>query len=282
MPKQLRDATIAQRSPVLSQVGGLVFRGTVTTYTSSTSFKVSSFPDYGSASDFGDGFFDGYSLYCVWDSAGSGALPQGEDAAVSGYTSSDGTITHVAFTTPLETGDEIILVHPSVVSSSIAVYLDDIKGVGFNTATDSLKILSDVLDSLSGVGFVTADDSLHAISTEISEILDVVRSSGDIAVTSAETNLYIDDAPTKTNIGISIKIDTSNMVAGDTYEFREYYRIESAGSYLEVADTATLSGAQSPPLYIMKLDAYRYGMKITAKKTAGTDRSFKIEVTREA
>lgn len=282
MPKQLRDAIIVQRSPVLSQVGGLVFRGTVTTYTSTTSFKIASFPGYGDATDFGDGFFDGYSLYCVWDSAGGGSLPQGEDVAVSGYTSADGTITHVAFTTPLAVGDEVLFVHPSVVSSALVGSLDDIKGVGFVTATDSLKILSDVLDDLAGVGFVTADDSLHAISTELDEILDLTRTEGDIAVTAAETNLYIDDAPTKILVGLSIKIDMTNMAAGDTYEFREYYRIISAGAYLEVADTITLSGVQSDPLYVMHLEPYRYGMKITAQKTAGTDRSFKIEVIREA
>ena len=260
MPKQICDARLTQRSLVLSQHHGLIFRGTVTTYTDTTHFKVSSLPAYGSASDFPDDFFKDYNIYVVWDSAGGGSAPQGETEAVTGYTSVDGAFANDAFTTPLEVGDEILLIHPSLGTVSIIADLEEIKGSGF----------------------VQADDSLEAISTEISEIMDIVRSSGDIAVTSAETNLYIDDAPTKTNVGISIKIDTSNMVAGDTYEFREYYRIESAGSYLEVADTATLSGAQSPPLYIMELNAYRYGMKITAKKTAGTDRSFKIEVTREA
>lgn len=138
------------------------------------------------------------------------------------------------------------------------------------------------LDDVKGTGFVTADDSLYAISSELDEVLDLTRTDGDIAVTAVETNLYIDDTPTKIINGLSIKIDTSNMGAGDTYEFREYYRIESGGSYLEVASTATLSDAQADPLYVMHLEAYRYGMKITAKKTAGTDRSFDIEAIREA
>lgn len=260
MPKQLRDARITQRSLVLSQHHGLVFRGTVTTYTDTTHFKVSGFPAYGNASDFGDNFFDGYYVYCVWDSGAAGAAPQGEKVAASGYTSADGTITHTAFTTPLAAGDEILMVHPSVINSDVIADLDDIKGVGF----------------------VTADDSLHALSTELDEILDLTITGGSIAVTAAETNLYIDDAPTKILVGVSIKIDMSNMAAGDTYEFREYYRIESGGSYIEIASTITLSGAQQDPLYIIHLEPYRYGMKITAKKTAGTDRSFKIEVIREA
>ena len=260
MPKQLRDARITQRSNVLEQHHGLVFRGTVTTYTDTTHFKVSGFPAYGDASDFPNDFFTDYKVYVVWDSGGAGSAPQGEDEDVTAYTSSDGTITHVAFTAPVAVGDEILLIHPSIAGSTVIADLSDIKGVGF----------------------VSADDSLEAISTEISEILDLIRSGGNIAVTSAETTLYIDDAPTKIVVGTSIKIDTSVILTGDIYDFREYYRIESAGSYIETPDTITLSGAQLDPLYIMHLEAYRYGMKITAQKVAGTDRSFKTEVIREA
>ena len=260
MPKQLRDATIVQRSNVLNQYHGLVYRGTVTTYTDTTHFKVSSFPAYGNASDFGNEFFKDYVIYIVWDAGGAGAAPQGESTPVTAYTSSDGTITHAVFTTPLAVGDEILLIHPDIDATTLIADLDEIKGAGF----------------------VTADDSLVAISDELDEILDLTITSGDIAVTSAETDLYKDDAPTKILVGVSIKIDTTNMAAGDTYEFREYYRIASTGSYFEAADTVTLSGAQPAPLYVMHLEAYRYGMKVTAKKTAGTDRSFKIEVIREA
>jgi len=261
MPKQMRDARITQRSFVLSQHHGLVFRGTVTTYTDTTHFKVSAFPEYGNASDFPDNFFSGYYVYCVWDSGATGASPQGERVLASAYTSADGTIEHDAFAVnSLAVGDEILLVHPSVINASVIADLDEIKGVGF----------------------VSADDSLDAISTELDEILDLTPTHGNIAVTAAETNLYIDDAPVKILVGISIKIDTSNMTAGDTYEFREYYKIESGGSYIEVANTITLSGAQSEPLYVMHLEAYRYGIKVTAKKTAGTDRSFKIEAITES
>lgn len=260
MPKQLRDATIVQRSNVLNQYHGLVYRGTVTTYTDTTHFKVSSFPDYGEASDFGNEFFKDYVIYVVWDAAGGGAAPQGESTPVIAYTSADGTFNHAVFTAPVAVGDEILLIHPDIEATTVIADLEDIKGAGF----------------------VSADDSLEAISTELDEILDLTPTYGGIAVTAAETTLYIDDAPVKVLVGVSIKIDMTNMAAGDTYEFREYYRIEAAGVYLEVADTITLSGSQADPLYIMHLEAYRYGMKVTAKKTAGVDKSFKIEVIRES
>lgn len=137
------------------------------------------------------------------------------------------------------------------------------------------------LYAIKGTGFVTADNSLKAVSDELDEILDLTRTADNVSITATETNLIIDDAPTKIVNGLSIKMDMSNMGAGDTYEFREYYRIENGGAYLEVSPTVTLSDAQAQPLYVMHLETYRYGMKVTAKKTAGTDRAFKIEAMRE-
>jgi hypothetical protein len=137
------------------------------------------------------------------------------------------------------------------------------------------------MDEVIGTGYVKADNSLKEISDDIGEILGLTRTGDNVAVTGTETNLFIDDTPTKIVTGLSIKIDTTNIGAGDTYEFREYYRIENSGSYLEAATTITLSDAQADPLYVMHLESYRYGMKVTAKKTAGTDRSFKIEAMQE-
>ncbi len=114
MPKQIRDARITRRSGVLEQHNGLVFRGTVTTYTDTTHFKVSSLPEYGNADDFPDEFFKDYYVYVAWDAGGAGAAPQGESQKASAYTSSDGSITHPAFTTPLAVGDEILLIHKIV------------------------------------------------------------------------------------------------------------------------------------------------------------------------
>ncbi|MBW2646130.1 MAG: hypothetical protein JRE23_08130 [Deltaproteobacteria bacterium] len=260
MPTQLRDARITQRSKVLSQHHGLVFRGTVTTYTDTTHFKISALPNYGDASDFPDNFFKDYYVYVVWDSAGTGLAPQGEKTPVTAYASSDGAFTHAAFTTPLAVGDEVLLIHPSAINASVIVALDEIEGTLF----------------------VSADDSLHAISTKIDEILDLTRTGSSILVSAAETSLFIDDAPSKIINGNILRIDLSNMAAGDTYDFKEYYRMESAGSYIEMADTITLSGAQSPPGFTIRLDQYRYGCKVTATKTAGTDRTFTIEAYREA
>lgn len=152
--------------------------------------------------------------------------------------------------------------------------LGGIGGTGVGDATLANQLL------MMGTSFATGTDSLKALSDEVDEILDLERTEADITVTSAETELFKDDAPIKIMEGLSIKIDTSNIGAADTFEFREYYRIASAGGYVEVADTLTLTGVQADPLIVMHLEAYRYGIKLTATKTAGTDRVFPVEIIR--
>jgi len=143
---------------------------------------------------------------------------------------------------------------------------------------------SSLYGALGGTGFVTATDSLKVIAADVASILDMTRSEALVAVTAAETNLFIDDAPTIIVNGLSVKIDLTNMAAGDTYVLREYYRITNGGAYFRVSDDAAnaLVGAQSPVLKVVHLETYRYGCKVTAQKTAGTDRSFQTETIVEA
>jgi len=159
--------------------------------------------------------------------------------------------------------------------------------------TNWLKFIKDIIGDFSGDGGAAQDDSvkasldlahtdLDAIIVELSEILDLTRTGADIAVTAAETNLFIDDAPTKIIAGRSIKIRCDEMQAGDTYTFREKYRIESGAAYDTKADPLQLSGVQTEPLYVFSLDDYRYGCNITAQKDAGVDRSFYVEAIVEA
>ena len=120
----------------------------------------------------------------------------------------------------------------------------------------------------------------NAIHDEVTEILDLDQAVANIAVTDTETTLYLDNAPTKILNGVSIKIDTSVIEAADTYDFKVYYRIASGGT-LKASGKATKAGVQSEPIYIIALEPYRYGMKITAQRTGGTNRTFPIEIIRE-
>ena len=136
------------------------------------------------------------------------------------------------------------------------------------------------MDEIKGTGYVRTTDSMAIIAGEVAEILDLARSGGDIAVIDTETTMYIDDAPSGIIVGKSIKIDTTVIEAADTFDFKVYYRIESGGT-LRASAKATKAGVQTEPIYIIDLNAYRYGVKVTGQRTGGTNRTFPIEVIRE-
>lgn len=158
--------------------------------------------------------------------------------------------------------------------------LDGVLADGLINGTGTvLPANKSLIDHLGGATFVTGTDSLEVIAADVAEILDMTQTDSLVAVTAAETNLYIDDTPTIIKNGLSVKVDLTNMGAGDTYVLRLYYRITSAGAYVKFSSDAanTYSNAQDPAGIIINLTAYRYGCKVTAQKTAGADRSFQVE-----
>jgi hypothetical protein len=163
--------------------------------------------------------------------------------------------------------------------------LDGVLADGLINGTGTvLPANKSMIDHLGGAGFVTGTDSLRVIAADIAQILDMTRSEGLVAVTAAETSLFIDDTPTIIINGLSIKIDLTNIAAGDTYVLREYYRITNGGAYFKISDDAanTYVGVQTSVLKVVSLEAYRYGCKVTAQKTVGVDRSFQVETLVEA
>lgn len=248
---------------------------------------------------------------------------------ISTFNDTTGTITvSTAFSTAILSGISYKVL--AIIPADIEV--TDIKGVGFDTTTDSLvKLhddhltylnataitgeaaysLSDVVkisateklkdfiaktggtvlpaasslySELGGALFATATDSLHATATELDEILNLTRVYAAIACSAVETNLFIDDAPTRGTMGRSVKIDLSALAAGDTYVLREYYRLTNAGAYFKISNDAanTFVGVQDPVLKSIELEPYLYGCKITTQKTAGTDRTINYESFVEA
>ena len=137
------------------------------------------------------------------------------------------------------------------------------------------------LDEIQGTGYDRGNDSLHVLSVAIAAFLDLTSTTGNIAVTDTETTLYIDNAPTKVINGLSIMIDTSVIEAADTFDFKVYYRIKNGGT-LKAIPKVTKSGVQAGPIYVVDLKPYRYGMKVTAQRTGGTNRTFEVETIREA
>ena len=93
----------------------LVFKGMVTTATSSTVFASTDLTGHGNDA------FVGWYVYVFHDAGGAGAAPQGEHQPISDYVSATGTFTHTAFTADLAVGDEELILHESIVSDSATI-----------------------------------------------------------------------------------------------------------------------------------------------------------------
>jgi len=109
----------------------LAFYGLVTQVINATTFRAAGMVGQG------DGAFAGYSIYVLKKSGGTTLAPHGEQVECSAYVSATGQFTHAAFTSPLERGDAILLLHPVMA----AVY--------FNTFYDlsSYGVVTQVIDA---------------------------------------------------------------------------------------------------------------------------------------
>ena len=129
------------------------------------------------------------------------------------------------------------------------------------------------IDTLTEAG---GSGDLAAIKTQVDAVLDMERDGGTVTVTDTETVIKEDATPGKVKEGVVVKIDMSAVAAGDTFVVREYYKVKSGGGYI-LTDSNTYSDAQTIPLKIIELTPYRYGMKVTAQRTAGSNRDMDWE-----
>ncbi|MFA5401216.1 MAG: hypothetical protein WC359_12285 [Dehalococcoidia bacterium] len=70
--------------------------------------------------EFPDGYFNGWTIYVTKDGRSTEsviAAPQAERRSVTAFSGPAAAVTHLAFTTQLQVGDEIILIHPDLASS---------------------------------------------------------------------------------------------------------------------------------------------------------------------
>jgi len=103
---------------------------------------------------------------------------------------------------------------------------------------------------------------------------------------NVEEAIYLENSPLGVFRPLRMYINLDNMIAGDTIEVREYYRIDPAGN-LELADYATYTGidgglTNGKKLIVLDLTENRYGFKVTLEQTAGTERAYTWEYIGEA
>lgn len=140
---------------------------------------------------------------------------------------------------------------------------------------NSPKIIADIA-ALRG-GTKTVEDVVVNQET----ILDAMRSAQSAAytMTGSEVTLY-EFVPTATSMICGGNIDLTTMASGDTVVIKIYAKNVSGGAYVQLsADAAnTYNDAQTPALKLFAGGIFnRYGYKITATQTAGTNRTFNCE-----
>ena len=126
------EALYSYMSAHLNDMGGLVYRGEVTTATSNTAFSVLGLAGYG-AGAFKTNAGAAYEIYVF---QADGAAPEGLQTPVVSYNTLTGAFTHADFITgDLAVGDIVLVIHPLLASLGTKA---DAAAAGVVTTADSL------------------------------------------------------------------------------------------------------------------------------------------------
>jgi len=102
---------------------------------------------------------------------------------------------------------------------------------------------------------------------------------GSVTMTGAELPVVLDEITGNPQRFLEGYIDLTPMASGDTIVVRQYIKITSTGDYVKYAEES-YSGAQSIPLLYVVTKPARYGIKVTAQQTAGTNRTLNYQFFR--
>ncbi len=169
----------------------------VTTATDTTHFKSTDLIGYGGA------YFKNWEVYPVWDAVGAGGAPQNEHKPISAFVSTDGTVTHTAFTAQLALTDKVLLMHPWAVA--LVDWLDG----------GRLDLLLDLIKSVTDYMYLAADGTgVYPASIVQDSALAKILSKADPAVTTSYDNTT-DSLEAAADREIAIKTQTDKL-AGAT------------------------------------------------------------------
>jgi len=113
---QATDSLEAIRDFLTGAMQGLCFYGQIDAIPGANQFTVNNLIGLGDAKFAGA---NPYYVFVFRDAGGAGAAPQGELRPVTAYVSATGIFTHAAFTAALVAGDEVLIIHPSLISGSL-------------------------------------------------------------------------------------------------------------------------------------------------------------------
>jgi hypothetical protein len=159
-----------------------------------------------------------------------------------------------------------------------------------HTAADVWAVTTRTLTSLAGqprIDLLGEDASFEAGTGTRKALIDRLASmeafdtpiEGTVAMNGTELNVVLDEVTGNPQRFLEGYIDLTPMDSGDTIVVRQYMKIASAGAYVKYAEE-TYSGAQTLPLLYIVSKSGRYGIKITAQQTAGTNRTLQYQFFR--
>lgn len=117
---------------------------------------------------------------------------------------------------------------------------------------------------------------LDILNTVLAQ-LELNETGTTLTTDGTEQNIYINNAPAGLLEPKALKLNTTNMQAGDEIRLRTYYRVAPAGGLVKQGEIV-LSGAQDPALKLIALEANRHGYRITIERLLGTDRTYEWEI----
>jgi len=127
-------------------------------------------------------------------------------------------------------------------------------------------------------GFKAIIRSIYNLVVGIAaSIMTLTETGGTLTTDGTEQDVYINNAPAGLYTPKIVLIDFTNHTAGETVVVKSYYRIKSGGGWIENT-LDTYAGLQSPELIHLALKDTRYGIKVTAEKTAGGNQDYDWEV----
>lgn len=126
----------------------------------------------------------------------------------------------------------------------------------------------------------TAVGTVNTIVTAIKVKTDAMgiltQANTTVTTDGTEQTAYINNAPAGPFEPKHVKINVTAHTATETITIKEYYRNASGGAWL-LHDSKQYVGAIAMDEITVKLDDNRYGVKVTIKKDAGTNRAYVCE-----
>ena len=155
-------------------------------------------------------------------------------------------------------------------------------GEGVHNPMDQTQLLEDIEDVQDAVDDLDADVVLLQADIDAIEALAAAEAileetGGSITTDGTEQNVYINNAPGGIYEPRWFNINFANHTVTEAVTIKVYYRNTDGGGWVQ-DDRQAFVGVPVNLLISVALKPSRFGCRVTAEKTAGTNRAYVWEV----